>query len=531
MEPMALPAFWLRSTIRRRWTSYLVVAALIAVMGGLALFSLAGARRTQSSYPRFLRSVSASTMALDTGGYDPDRVAEIAALPQVERSQVYVGTAMAPIVDGRPDFSGSFETLASVDGRFFEQDRFTPTSGRLPDTRERGEIAINEAAADALGLRVGQTLTFGTWDPNDFSADFYENPPPPVFRTRVQVVGIGVFPNEVIQDDTDRLPLILLTPAYTVEALPYALYEWQGLELRRGPADVAAVERQVREIVGEDFLLFRQTAAGTFHTQQAVRPLSISLAVFGAIAFVAGVVLAGQVLARRIQMDRDDRAVLRALGATPWDSTRAAALGPLAAVAAGVLGAVAVAWLLSPLAPIGKVRSVEVDRGNDVDWAVLALGALVLGIALAAFVVAMARRTVPRSGDAEAHLRTRPSRLVGAAAAAGLGTAATAGIRLAVEPGRGRSAVPVRSVIAGVVVAVAALVAAVTFASSLRALVDEPRLFGWDWDATLFVGSGYGELHPNPWTRCSRRTPTWRRGRGPGSDPARWTATWCPCSG
>ena len=41
---------------------------------------------------------------------------------------------------------------------------------------------------------------------------------------------------------------------------------------------------------------------------------------------------------------------------------------------------------------------------------------------------------------------------------------------------------PVRSVIGGAVVAVAALVAAVTFGTSLTNLVDRPRLFGWAWD-------------------------------------------------
>ena len=74
----------------------------------------------------------------------------------------------------------------------------------------------------------------------------------------------------------------------------------------------------------------------------------------------------------------------------------------------------------------------------------------------------------------------------------GLSPAGVAGLRLAVEPGRGRTAVPVRSVMLGVGIAVLALVAATTFGSSLNALVDRPHLFGWAWDATLVDSAGYG---------------------------------------
>jgi hypothetical protein len=55
--------------------------------------------------------------------------------------------------------------------------------------------------------------------------------------------------------------------------------------------------------------------------------------------------------------------------------------------------------------------------------------------------------------------------------------------------------VPVRSVMAGVAMAVVALTAALTFGSSLSALVHTPRLYGWSWDATLLDGGGYGEGH------------------------------------
>ena len=63
--------------------------------------------------------------------------------------------------------------------------------------------------------------------------------------------------------------------------------------------------------------------------------------------------------------------------------------------------------------------------------------------------------------------------------------AAVSGVRFALEPGRGRTAVPVRSALMGTVIAVAMVVATLTFANSLHALVSHPALYGWNWDYAL----------------------------------------------
>ena len=56
---------------------------------------------------------------------------------------------------------------------------------------------------------------------------------------------------------------------------------------------------------------------------------------------------------------------------------------------------------------------------------------------------------------------------------------------MALEPGRGRTAVPVRTGLAGAVLGVAGLVAASFFATSLAGLVRTPALYGWNWDASV----------------------------------------------
>ena len=69
---MTGPALFLaRIRIRRRLRSYLGVALLLGLTSGLGMLSIAGARRTQSAYPRFLRSANVSTLVVTSqSGYD-----------------------------------------------------------------------------------------------------------------------------------------------------------------------------------------------------------------------------------------------------------------------------------------------------------------------------------------------------------------------------------------------------------------------------------------------------------------------------
>ena len=67
---------------------------------------------------------------------------------------------------------------------------------------------------------------------------------------------------------------------------------------------------------------------------------------------------------------------------------------------------------------------------------------------------------------------------------------AAVGARLALEPGRGRTAVPIRSALAGTAVALAAVAAAFTFGTNLVRLVNTPRLYGQTWQVSVDVGFG-----------------------------------------
>ncbi len=172
-----------------------------------------------------------------------------------------------------------------------------------------------------------------------------------------------------------------------------------------------------------------------------------------------------------------------ALGLTR--AQRVAMSGPRALLIAtgGALLAAAGAAAASPLFPIGVARRAEPDLGVHADRVVLALGVavVVVLVVLIAFGAAI-RATRPMSLEIEARARRRPSKVVERAARAGMAPTATNGLRMALQPGRGRTAVPVRSAFVGAVFGVFGVIAVLVFASSLNHLVATPRLYGWTWD-------------------------------------------------
>ena len=112
----------------------------------------------------------------------------------------------------------------------------------------------------------------------------------------------------------------------------------------------------------------------------------------------------------------------------------------------------------------------------------------------------------------------RPSRLAAAGGHAGWATCAV-GLRMAFEPGRGRTAVPVRTALAGTTVAIGAVAAAFIFAASLLGLVGTPGRYGQNWDANSTLAT---PISPRPTGRSfSPACPAWRA-MPPGTTASCW---------
>lgn len=172
-----------RLDLPRRWPNYVALIALVAVIGGISLGSVAGARRSESAFPAFLKSTNPSDLAIDVGLYNPSIIREIAHLPQVTSVETWVSPNAGPVTKaGRVDtsshiFTSNLSPMASLNGLYFDQDRFTILHGSMPDPRRPDEIMINEFTAKMFKLHVGQVLRFGFWSNNQIGASGFPTVP------------------------------------------------------------------------------------------------------------------------------------------------------------------------------------------------------------------------------------------------------------------------------------------------------------------------------------------------------------------
>jgi hypothetical protein len=496
---------WIRfvSTFRRRLGGHVALVLLVGLVGGLALGSVAAARRTQSSFPAFVQSTNPSDMNIDVGTYNPALISKISRLPQVTSLKSYVSLNLAPVTaSGKPDLNNPFgfsEAAGSINALYFNQDNITIVDGRMANPRRADEVVVSRYAAQLFRLHVGQRENVGIFSNAQITGAGTPSGPP-LRRLTVDIVGIGVFNDEVIQDDTDRIPRALFTPALTDRYISCCVsYAWSGLQLRRGASDVAAVEREyLRLLPPGDPYYFHVTSIVEAQGDAAVKPESIALGIFGLIAGLAALFIGAQAISRQIRLTSDDRAVLRFLGASPLASAGDGVLGIGMAVVTGTLLAAAVALGLSPFELFGPVRSVDPSPGFSADWTVLGLGALALLSSLGGLAFLFAYRGAPdRVARRGGQSSRAPSPLRTFTASSRLSTPAVTGVRFALDAGRGRSSVPVRSAISGSFLAITVTVAALVFGSSLQTLINTPRLYGWNWNVAMESNAGYGDI-PEP---------------------------------
>ena len=513
-QGFAVARYRARATFRQRWSTYLTIVVMVGLIGGLGLGSLAAARRTQSSFSVLLATTNPSDLEVSiysggTGGpnvgYSASLTREIARLPDVRHVAAGFEVTGAPLTRaGSPRIrvTGLAYPVASVNGLFFTQDRMVLNQGRLASPRRADEIVVAPVVARLLGWHVGQVVPFGFYsDAQQGLPGFGTKAVRPALRMNMKIVGLASLSSEVVEDDVDILPTFIpLTPAFARAAQAHGgLADAMsfGIKTSRGAATVPRVEREIARVAPPgDQVTDHVLTPVVAKADRALKPISIALGVFGAVALLAAVLVAVQLVARRLRVDREDLRILRALGADPADTVLDGLIGLEAALLLGSVLAVVVAVAVSPLSPLGPVAPVAVDRGLSWDWTVLGLGLLTLMVVLGLAAALLALAAAPHRTALRPRLRpTSGARVVASAARAGLSAPGVVGVRMALEPGEGRAAVPVRSALLGSVLAVALVVTTLTFGDSLHTLVSNPPLYGWNWTYTLNpVGSGGGEV-------------------------------------
>jgi hypothetical protein len=497
----------LRATFSRRWGGYLGLVVLIGLIGGVAMGAEVAARRTDASYPRFLASTNPSDLVVQPftdPAYAPGFVRELARLPHVEG----VATAV-PFTAATVTRSGKLGTvllahvqlaasLAGAGGLYSSQDKITITAGRRPDPDRGDEVVATPDAAALLHLHVGSRVPVALINESGRGGH----------RVDLVVVGIGVVNTQILQDSVDsgRTGFLIGTPALARRyAACCASGMVSGLRLDGGSRYDTTVAREYQRLLatssyispGGSELYVYVTSAIEAQAQRAIRPEAIALAVFGLIAGLAALITGSQSISRLLRAGADDGGALRAIGAGPAMIMADGLPGVVAAGAAGALLAAVVAAAMSPFSLFGPVHDV-VPRGLYLDWTVLSLGPLALVLALGGVAAIIAYRQAPHRMAARDHSGGRGPSVARAAVAARLPAPGVEGLRLALDPGRGRTAVPVRSVLAGAVLAITVVSATLTFGASLTTLVSHPALYGWNFSYALYAVQGWGSV-PAKW--------------------------------
>jgi hypothetical protein len=505
---MAAVGLRFRAELARRWLSWLGLALIIGLIGGAVLAMAAGARRTDSAYGRFLDAQDAFDVLVvkDTASFDgegpppgpPLDAATIRELPGVV--EVAAATRFFTTI------GSGVGVLIPTDGRLGDSmNRFKVLDGRAPDPENPTEVVVGFAFAEQYGVGVGDTIQL--FDPSILD-HVPPGLPPEVVAAALEagdrilatlpggqgtVVGIeaapGEFPPQI--EGTGRY-LIHASPALAPVVDDLIGFQAGGdavaVRLEHGTADVDAFlaalaagdtpESDPRSaIVQRDFTTI---AVRSVHTQaDALRLLAF-------LTGVAGCLVGSQLLARITFVDSEDHPVLAALGMVRGERlvlglARAATIATAAAVVA-----VVVAVGASPLFPNGLAATAEPTPGIRFDGLVL-LGAVLLAVVvvlLAAWPSWLAARRAVATGPTDPG-PGRPSLVGRALATVPTPLSLEVGVRMALEPGRGRAAVPVRSALTAVTLGIAAVAASLVFASSLGHLLSTPRLYGQTWDAEL----------------------------------------------
>ena len=488
---------WLRLEARRRWRSLVVVALLVALTTGTVLAAVAGARRGQSAWDRLWAQTLPATVTVvpNQPGFDWTK---IEALPEVAATAKFLVLDGELITGNGP--AGSFSSTnlgfpAGDTGNLHTVERPVVLAGRMSDSGRADEVVASAEFMSDHHLQVGAPLTVHLPTPAQAEESFDPTNGQPPRGPLVQVRIVGVVRSPFWIDGPGSGGGVLPTYAFTQKYSPYLLgndpahtsvYINALMRLKGGEAAIPAFKADLARVTGrsdidvwDNYQKFGGPVLKGTGYEAAV------LLAFGVSALLAALFLVGQTVARYAADTAEDLRVLQAMGLTRRKAAACAGAVLGLAAAAGAFIGVAAALITSRWMPIGLASYAEPHPGFDADWLVL-----IPGWAIAVLLVAGGTALLTWSALSPRRTSAAPrgSAVARAAVAAGLPVAAVMGTRFALEPGRGRAAVPVLPAIMGAVAGVLGVLAAFTFSAGVSDAAVHPERFGVTWQLEAFYG-------------------------------------------
>lgn len=489
-----------RAELRSQWRAWLGATLLVALASGVVLAAVAGARRTDTSYGRLLRSRRAADVAIAVS--DPEGrqnvggvgrfYADVARLDSVEVLAPTVG--MSATVSPPHGSRGEVTLRAGTDAEFGSAIEVPKlTAGRMFDPARSDEVVVDHPTAARLHLKVGDALHLRIGP---------SGPPSSAARpasVAVDVVGIGVTRDNVVPVTALAVDSTITISPALLGQLSRSLYGFDAAFIRLHQGASLAGFRQATEGIvskhaetgGHLFVVDENLQARK--VEHAIHPQAVALLLFALLVAATSLPVIGQVLGRQIALASTQHSTLRALGLRGADLRSAGLVVAGIVVGTGTLLALMASVAMSATMPIGPARVAEPHPGVAVNVALLASCAMAM-IALFALRMAPTIWRLSAVDGATDRSSRSSSNALGALARAGGPVSLTMGARFALERRTGQGEAPVRSTIAGTVLAVAAVAAAATFGANLIRLVDTPALYGQTW--SVAVDANFGQLPP-----------------------------------
>jgi len=489
---------WLRLEVRRRWRSLLVLALLVALATATVLAAAAGARRGETAFDRLWASTLPATVTAlpNQPGFDWDKVRALPEVASLSEFPVAFGFSL----DCCPDVTTGFPPIGRKLTRTLE--RPVLQAGRLPNPGRADEIIASPQFMAVDHKAIGDTVTLHLATPQQVNEGFDGSTGPPLgprIKARIVGVGRGVW-FSATSDGPEAKGSVLASPAlfdrYRADILGTngQTYINALVRLKGAEAAIPAFRADLARVSGRsDIDVWNNRETLGAQLERIIRYEAACLLAFALAALVAALFLIGQSVARYTSATVADLQVLQAVGMTPRQAVASATAPPLLAAAAGSTLGVVAALVASRWMPIGFASYSEPHPGISADWLILGPGwilapALVAAGAAAAAALALSasrRRSAPRR-----------SAVASAVSAAGLGVPVVVGARFALEPGRGRAAVPVRPALLGAVAGVLGVLAAFTFSAGVSDAAANPARFGQTWQLDAFLGVSGQDFGP-----------------------------------
>jgi FtsX-like permease family len=493
---MRVIAAWTRLEGQRRWRSLAALALLVALATATVLTAAAGARRGQTALDRlWARTLPATVTVLpNQPHFDWSR---IRALPEVSALTTFAVARFA--IDGYPLATQSPDLPAADSQVFRTIERPVVLQGRLLNPGRVDEVDVSGLFPANYGKGVGDTLTLQL--PSLQQGQYYDpTSGQPARGPKIRVRIVGVIRSPWFSDLPGSLGAVVPSPAL----LAHYRANLMGVRddgfinalvrLKGGAAAIPRFRADLARVTGRsDIDIWDNFATIGDPVDRVLRYEAACLLAFGLAALAAAFFLIGQSIARYASATVSDLQVLRAPGMGPRQATAAACAAPFLAAVAGATVGVAGAVVASRWMPIGAASLFEPHPGVSADW-------LILGVGWAAApLLVLAGCAVTAAAAVAAGRSQRPPRrsvFAAAAARAGAPVPVLIGTRFALEPGRGRSALPVRPALMGAVAGVLGVLGAFTFAAGVTDAAANPARFGQTQQLESYFGENGQDFGP-----------------------------------